>query len=239
MTSSVRRTLQHAAVALAALALAACDQDLGPIPGQPNGDARVRFVNAAQGTGAVTLRWNGEDVFSAVDFGAVGAAGQYADVAAGTRQISFRKVPSNDVLTNGNIVTAVDRDYTVALIRRTAGYDAAVLSDTNATAAGKASLRIAHLAFDVLNLDVYVTAPGASIEDAEPTFAHLGYGLASGYLPLDPGTYQVRVTRALSPTVLLDVGTLTLAAGQVRTVLVLDPSASGGAVRAVTLADRN
>ena len=242
MTSFVRRTRRLALlarVALGGLALAACSDDFGAGPGQPDGETQIRFVNAAQGSGPVTFRWISEDVFTGVGFAGLGGGGLYADLPAGARDISVRTTTGNTVLTFGQLTTGEDEPYTLALVRDGSGYTLGVLSDTNTTPAGKATLRLVNLGADIPNLDVYVTAPGADLETATPAEQVLTYGEFTAYLPLDPGTYQIRFTNALAKTVVLDVGNLTLATGQVRTILALDPATTGGPAQAMTLVDRN
>ena len=61
-----------------------------------------------------------------------------------------------------------------------------------------------------------------------PLVPLLPFGLASDYLQIAPGTYRVRITRAGSPSeVLVDVGSVTLSGGAVRTLLVTDAPGGG------------
>ena len=66
---------------------------------------------------------------------------------------------------------------------------------------------------------------------------------ASAYLALPAGARRVRVTGSGTKTVLLDTAApavaLALAAGQIRTVLVLDREGGGQPLRASVLVDRN
>jgi hypothetical protein len=73
----------------------------------------------------------------------------------------------------------------------------------------KARLRAFNAAFNAANLDVYLTAPGADIATATPTFAAVGYKNAmpaSGEdsIEVSGDTYQLRLTAAGSKTVVFD-----------------------------------
>ena len=73
----------------------------------------------------------------------------------------------------------------------------------------KARLRAFNAAFNAANLDVYLTAPGADIATATPTFAAVGYKdamPASGEdsIEVSGDTYQLRLTEAGSKTVVFD-----------------------------------
>jgi hypothetical protein len=120
-----------------------------------------------------------------------------------------------------------------------------VLTDDNAApAAGEAKLRVVHAAPSGGPVDVYVTAPDVvDITAVAPTLTTVTFRSASAYLPLAAGARRVRVTGGGTKTVLLDTTApavaLPLAAGQIRTVLVLDKPGGGQPLQAAVLVDRN
>jgi DNA-binding beta-propeller fold protein YncE len=88
-------------------------------------------------------------------------------------------------------------------------------------------------------VDVYVTEPGADIATATPVLTSVPFGAASDYLSVPAGDYQVRVTPAGTKIVVIDSGSLTLAAGQVRTAIAVDSPGGGAPFDLLVLADLN
>lgn len=72
-----------------------------------------------------------------------------------------------------------------------------------------------------------------------PPLTNVPFGGASDYLTVPAGDYQVRVTPAGSKTVAIDSGSLTLAAGQVRTAIAVDNTGGGAPFDFLMLADLN
>ncbi|HKG95357.1 MAG TPA: DUF4397 domain-containing protein [Gemmatimonadaceae bacterium] len=233
-----RRTLSAVLLLLAAaLGAAACDDDDPASPGP--GAAQLRFVNAAPGAGAVTVKWDNSDAFTAVGYGSSAAA--YKTVDAGVRSVKVRAAAATTDLATGDVTAKRDEPYTVLLVKEGTAHSVVALADTNtAPAAGKARLRIAHAAPAANgSVDVYVTAPGADLAAATPSAAGVQLKKASKYLDVDAGDRQLRLTAAGAKTVLLDAGTLSLTSGQVRTVVALEADAGGTPLKAVVLQDRN
>ena len=100
-------------------------------------------------------------------------------------------------------------------------------------------MRAVHGAPSAPAVDIYVTAPGADLEAATPALTGVPFGAASDYLTAPAGDYQVRVTPAGSKTVVIDSGTLTLAAGQVRTAIAVDSPGGGAPFELLLLPDVN
>lgn len=230
---SIRRTL--AILALAAGA-AACDDDesTGPTP-----TARLRFLHAMPATAAVGVTWGGESILSSAAYGAGGAA--YQNVRSGQRSLAARASGAASDAAAKTLTLEKDRAYTALLVKSGSAGDLALLADTNAApASGKAKVRAVHAAASVTgNVDVYVTAPSADISNLAASASGVAPGKAAKYLEVDAGTYQVRFTNAGAKTVVLDAGSVTLAAGQIRTVAALDADNGGTPLKAVTLQDRN
>ena len=123
---------------------------------------------------------------------------------------------------------------------KVASIEPLVLADDNtAPASGKVKVRIVHGAPSAPAVDVYVTAPGASLTSATPTLSKVPFKGVSAYLPVDAGSYQVRVTVAGTKTVAIDSGKVDLAAGQIRTIVAVDNAGGGSPFGAVILADLN
>ena len=236
MNTTVTRLTRLARVALLfpAIALVACDDDSSG----PEDRASLRFVHAAPGAGTVNARLGDAQVFAEVPYAGTAA---YKSVRAGERALAVRAAGATTDLVADEIDLDDDAAYTVLLLKPGAAASLSVLTDDNsAPAAGKAKLRVGHAAAAIAgNVDIYVTAPDADLATQNPAAAAVQPGKASAYLVRDPGTYRIRFTTPATKTVLFDAGNITLAAGQVRTVLVINSAAGGGAMQAVTLQDRN
>ena len=217
-----------------ALLLAACDVDSSG----PDDLAALRFVHASPGTGAVNVRWGDEQVFANVPYG--GSAGHEL-VESGERSLAVRAAGATSDLAASDVELADGQRYTALVIKPGAAPAISLLvDDASAPAAAKAKLRVGHAASAIAgNTDIYVTAPDDDLAGATAAAAAVQPGKASAYLVRDPGTYRIRYTAPGTKTVVFDAGNITLAAGQVRTVLVMDAAAGGGAMQAVTLQDRN
>ena len=250
---SSRRLLSLVAVG-ALTALAACDADepaTGPRPTGPS--ARHRVVNATPDPtvgGAQNVKI-GDQVF-AVNL-AYGAATGYQRVYTGQRELHVRRTSDTAiVVTDLTFTTAADLDFTTFVVGKSAanggtGVVGIQLQDDNSPpAAGNVKLRFVNASPAAGTVDVYVTAPAASILTATPDVSALAFRSASPYLSKAAGTYRVRVTTTGTKTVLLDItqtaGTApptpvipalpALAAGQIRTIAILDRAGSGTPITA-------
>jgi hypothetical protein len=227
------RFAQLALVMAAALAAAACDDDTAA----PASEARVRVVHASPDAPNVDVVVDGATVLSNVPFG---AASVYLPVDAGNRQFQVRPAGSSTAVIDANQDLDDGNDYTIIASGLVANISALALRDDNAVpAAGQVRLRVVHGAPSAPAVDVYVTAPGADLDAATPTLTSVPFGAASDYLEVPAGNYQVRVTVAGTRTVAIDTGTLSLAAGEVRTAIALDAPGGGPPFSVLLLADRN
>ncbi|MGI9076380.1 MAG: DUF4397 domain-containing protein [Gemmatimonadaceae bacterium] len=238
--------LRHATLLLAAALLGACSEEtVGPTGAestQPFG--RMRFVNAVPDA-ATSDRVNVlvEDLPFAVNlaFGVAAPAAPtlYFPVYAGSRKIAVRRTADTTVhVLDASVPIAANTDQTVFAVKQGGVATTVVVTDDNSLPPpDSVKLRVIHLAQSAGNVDIYVTAPNASIATVVPTFANVAPGTVSTYLKLLRGAYQVRFTAPGSTVVILTITTPTLAAGAVRTAVSLDPQ-TGTALAGVTLTDR-
>ncbi len=69
-----------------------------------------------------------------------------------------------------------------------------LVDDNTPPTSGNVKVRIVHGAPSAPAVDVYVTAPGADLDTSTPTLTNVSFGVASGYLSVPAGSYQIRVT---------------------------------------------
>lgn len=219
----------------ALLVLNACDDD---DPSGPSNQAQLRFVHAAPETEAVTLRIDGVSRRTNVAFGNTSAP--YLNVAPGEREIAVRL--SNGTTDLATLESDLDANVAYTAIFGKDGEEESIVvltDDIGAPAAGKAELRLVHAAPSQDDLDVYITAPDADLEEETADASAISYEEASANLALDAGTYRVRFTTAGTKTVVLNIHPVTVVAGQIRTIIALDDEEGGAPLTSVSLADRN
>jgi hypothetical protein len=237
--SGVAMKARHLAVFLTA-ALAACGADdvgiTGFEPTQPTG--RIRFVHAVTGAGAVNVTVDGVPLGANIGYGGAAPTTQYYPAYVGTRQFAVRRTADTSVhVLDAPVAVAANADHTVIALDSPA--EALVLTDNNAApAAGNIKVRAVNAALDTGSVDVYVTAQGASIATIAPTFADLAPRAASAYVERAAGAFQVRFTTAGTKVVLRDVSIAAVAAGGIRTIVLLEASAGGPPYTSATLTDR-
>ena len=219
---------------LATIALGACNDDDTTAPVST---AQVRVVHASPDAPNVDVLVDGAAVLTNV---AYKASSTYLDVPAGSRNLRVRATGTSTVVIDQTAAVTAGKRYTVLATGRVASIAPVVLEDDlTAPAAGNVKLRLVHASPTAGTVDIYVTAPGASIATATPTLASVPFRAASGYLEVPAGTYRVRITPTGSKTVAIDVNDVALAAGQVRTAVAVDAPGGGTPLSAILLADRN
>lgn len=228
-------TRKLAAAALMALAVTACDDDDDPL--SPGATAQLRVVHASPDAPNVDVLVDGAAVLSNVPFK---TASSYLAVQRGTRNLRVRATGTSTVVIDANAALAAGNAYTVIATGRVASIAPLVLEDNlTSPAAGNVRLRLVHGSPTAGNVDIYVTAPSASIASIAPTVANVPFRAASSYLEVPAGTYRVRITPVGTKTVAIDVNDVALAAGQIRTAIAVDAPGGGTPLSAILLADRN
>ena len=227
----------------AAVALTACGTDeVGPTgfePNQPTG--RIRFVHAISGTTTVNVTVDAVPLGVSIAYAGTAPVAPilYYPAYAGTRQFAVRRTADTSVhLLDAAVPVVANTDHTVIAVGSATTATALVLTDNNAApAAGNVKIRAVN-AMTTGSVDVYVTAPNADIATISPTFAGLAARAASAYLERTAGAIQVRFTTAGTKTVVRDVSLGTVAAGAIRTVVLLEAATGGPPPTSVVLTDR-
>jgi len=203
----------------------------------PSATGQVRVVHGSPDAPAVDVLVDNKIVLTGV---AYKDASGYLPVPAGSRNIKVNATGTATTVINANAVINKDAAYTVIATNLVASIEPLVLlDDLSSPAAGNIKVRLVHGAPNVGEVDIYVTAPGADLATETPTLTAVPFKGASGYLEVPAGSYQVRVTPTGTKTVALDTGTLTLAAGQIRTGIAVEAPGGGTPLSALLLADKN
>lgn len=225
------RTL--AALALASSALVACSDDDTTGPAQV---AQVRVVHASPDAPNVDVLVDDATALTNVAFR---AASGFLEVDAGSRRLRVRATGTTTTVIDATVPFANGGAYTVLATGLLADITPVVAED-NLTdpPAGQVKLRVIHAAPAAAGVDVYATAPGADINTATPVLTNVAFRAVSDYLKVPAGTYQIRVTPTGTKTVAIDAE-LTLAAGQIRTVVAKDAVGGGAPLAPIVLNDKN
>lgn len=246
---SVRR-LAVAPLALAAVSLAACDDDDDPVT--PTPAAQVKVVHAIANAGAVSVLVDDTPVATGFTFPnvfpAAGASDPlYANVPEGSRRLRVNL---------GTGATAIDQtatlvagtNYTV-IAAGTAGGTGALapayilLTDNVAApAAGQVRIRAVHAASAVGNVDIFAGAPAAPFNFAR-IFQNVPFR-GNGSIEVPAGAYTVCVVGAgATPAAdgsncAIRVTTPALAAGTVATAIARDAATAGESPSLILTVDR-
>jgi hypothetical protein len=229
----------------AAAVLAACGtEDVGPTgfeASQPSG--RIRFVHAISDparASAVNVTVDGVPLAVSLAYAAPAPTPPtlYYPAYAGNRQFAVRRTADTTVhLFDAAVPVTASVDHTVIAVGSTT-VTALVLTDNNtAPAAGSVKLRAVN-ATAASTVDVYITAPNADILTIPPTIAGLAPRTASPYIERPAAAFQVRFTTAGTKTVVRDVSIAALAAGAIRTVVLLEAATGVGPLTSAVLTDR-
>ena len=225
-------------IALAALTLAACNDDTSTAPGNTVQTARVRVVNLYPTSTNAGLFANGTAVGSNVNFGSAGAT--CVDVPVG-QSLSFRSGGSSTNLTTmATPSLTAGQQYTLVLFGTGANAQSVLLSDnaiTNPTA-GNNAIRI----FNATGTagDVWITTP-----DADLTGTASAANLASGTGTTTFGSYatgnsQVRLfdlgATTGTPRVTTTISSANLSTNRVGTVFLTESNLTGGTTNASVIA---
>jgi hypothetical protein len=200
-------------------------------------NASVRIVHASPDAPNVDASVNGKSVASNLPYG---EGTDYVSVSSGSRRVTVSPTGTSTNVIDTTTDFQGDTDYTILATGVVADIQPLKLTDDNsAPGSGNVKVRIVHGAPSAGTVDVYVTAPGADLNATTATLSGVVFRDVSDYQEVSAGSYQIRVTLAGTKTVAIDSGTVTLNAGQIRTVVALDAAGGGGPFQALVLADRN
>lgn len=218
---------------LALGALGACDNGNGPPLPQAS---TLRALHAIRGGPTLTVVVDGRSLAAGLGFGQLTRA-----VALSPGLHTLDPQPPDTaprVFLTFNTVSGVN--YTAFVVDSTAGtrhiIDPVLVSDTGALpAAGHSRLRIVRFAAAAPAIDAYRTQPDSSglVVSAQP----LTFRAVTRYFDGAPGAWSVVISHAGMTDTLLSTGSIPMADGQARTVVVIDSTA--GLVTWRLVPDRN
>ena len=204
--------------------------------------ARYRFMQTATGIPAISvdLQVDGKSVQTAIGFAQTAT---YHSSSSGNHKF--------DVFPNGNTTNAIASDTenlgsgdSTILLQNTAPNSSFILKlypdDNTAPTTGNAKVKIIHSSFSANPVDVYIVTQGTGIGGLSPSIPNVAFQTATQYQVLATGSYDVIMTVPGTQNILNALTfSLTLTAGQIRTLVVVDSSFGGGPFGIVQLNDLN
>ena len=109
----------------------------------------------------------------------------------------------------------------------------ATIADLFTPLAGQSALRVFNAGATGTSYDVYVTDPGEALASAAPTLNNVTGATFTTFANVSAGTQrQIRITNAGAKTLLLDMGSTALVAGESLTLVIAPPAAGTSTLRA-------
>jgi hypothetical protein len=215
----MKKTILPFAFALAFVAVG-CDDDDDDIVNPPAGNATVRFVNATSDVAAFDVAAGSSVLASNV---AARGTSSCVTVPVSTQSVALRQVGGTSNLGTFTFSPALgaDKKLTLIALGTTTGLQFVQTADEfTPPGSNLARVRVINATTSTTPFDVFITAPNDPMET--PDAAALAAKASTQFLEIPAGATVIRVANAGSTDVLIDTSTLNLAAGDVRTIVLLD-----------------
>jgi hypothetical protein len=237
--------------------LGACGTKDAPDPLQPTaGQGRIRFVNLITDPSRNPVNAILENVPFGVNLAYTQttpatlpspSTANFAPVYEGARKLVLKKTADTSVVVSTlDITISAGSDYTLYATGGTGGSAVTgfTVADNNpAITTGQAKVKVTNMSPAAGALDVFITAANADLAAATPVAANLATRAAFAGALFAPGTYSVRTVPAgtapaARAAAVNSTLSLTVAAGNGRTVVIADAPAGGAPLRSFALTDQ-
>jgi hypothetical protein len=167
------------------------------------GDAKIRVVNVIPDAAAISLQLdNDPPLVNALAFQGLT---QYLSAGRGSREFK--------VSANAGTTFAIDttlsvgaNNYSYIVYGPVASAQSVLVLESGLTTpnSGTFNFRVINVAAGIGAVDVYLTAAGADLNSTSPNIANVGTGATSSLVPVNTGSYELRVTAAGTKDVIYD-----------------------------------
>ncbi|MGA9799218.1 MAG: DUF4397 domain-containing protein [Terriglobales bacterium] len=189
------------------------------------GGTRLRVMNAVPDEANLNVLVDNSSVSSSL---AYGTSTGYISEGSGSHQVAVAPTGSNTALLTQTVNLASGSDTTIISTNFSTSIENLVLTDNNtAPASGDFTIRLINASPNLGPADIYIVAPGTALTTVSPTLSNVGFGVASSYQSLTAGNLEIEMTSVGQKFAVVDTGTLTFIAGQVRTFVGLNNPAGG------------
>lgn len=216
----------------AALVLTGCNGQ-----GESAATGELRFVHAIANAPGVDVLSNrsSSNIASNATYRSIGT---YRKVRSGINTVQIRAANTTNVVASAPATISQNNRFTLYAVNTLATPQVVLVEDENVAAApSQTRVRVLHGAPTAGTVDVYVTAPGASLTGVAPTINDFNFRSTFGYVTLPAGNYQIRITGSANQTVAFDSGTVNFAGGSVQTVVALDANGGGTPFQVIVVND--
>ena len=198
----LRRAFHVLVASLLAVIVAGCGHG-----SSSGGSTNLRVFNALVDGGSINVAVGSKTPVTGLPF--EGQTG-YQSVDSGTQEFKVGIVGGTSTIIDTNFSLSGSSNYTYIVYGTASAPTSQLLSDTvTAPASGLFQIRVTNIAFGSNGFDVYVTAPGASLDTASPNISNVTYNNSSAFTQLSSGSMQLRLTLHNSKQVIYDAGTVT------------------------------
>ena len=182
----------------------------------------LRVGHLSPDTPEVDVVVNGDVFLADVPYPAVTG---FFELPAATYNVAIQAAGNPGVVPIGPVDLTLEAGtfYSVLAINYFNAIEAWILTDDPRPIATDAKVRILHASPTAQDVDIYLTAPGAGIEDVDPTLAGVPFQANTGYLTLPEGDYDVTVTLPGTKDIAIGPATISIANGGVYTAIARDP----------------
>jgi hypothetical protein len=190
-------------------------------------NATIRLANATNN--ALDLL-QGTNVLSGGGNLAFGTSSACSSVNAATPGLTVRQTGTTTALPGFTPTLVVGTSYTIIAYPNGTAVQFATLTNTFTPTAGQSGFRVFNATGGATGLDVFVTTVGGPL--GTPTVVNAVSGTATSFISVPAGASQIRVTSTGLTTILLDLGSQTLVAGQNATLVIAPPAVGATTIRA-------
>ncbi len=197
----------------------------------------LRFVNASPNAPPLSVITNGNASTPLVPSLAFESFTPYVSLTAAPIDVAVTPASTtSDELIHQTLNGAAGSVHSFYAVGDLASIEALVTRDDDRRLATQAKLRIIHAAPSAGLVDIYLTAPGASLAALSPTYPAVPFGADTEFVSYAAGSYDVTITAAGSKTAAIGPLAVTLANKGLYTAVARD-APGGGAPLGVLLLD--